>query len=109
MRWRAGGKFVAASLLAGVMVASVAIPASAETETGTLGVCSSPLVGWTTANGSGTLKVKAPAAANYYNYGYYAGYRVRSRTIGLEGAWAAYASIDLLTSVTYAHCDPNPL
>ena len=53
--------------------------------------------------------MKAPAEATYHNYGYNAGYRVRSRTIGLGGAWAAYASIDLLTSVTYARCDPNPL
>lgn len=109
MSLRSGWKFLAGSLLAAATVASVAIPASAETETGSLSACSSPLVGWTTANGSGTLKVKAPAEASYHNYGYNAGYRVRSRTIGLEGAWAAYASIDLLTSVTYAHCDPNPL
>lgn len=91
------------------LVLGTALPAAAETESGYLSACSHPLVGWTTANGSGTLKVKAPGTASYYNYGYSGDYRVRSRTVGLEGDWGAEASIDLLTSVTYAHCSPNPV
>lgn len=106
---RSGARAVAAMVFAMAMVFGTAMSAAADTETGTLGACDHPEVGWTTADGSGTLKIKAPGATSYYSYGYSYEFRKRSRTVGLEGPWAAYASDVLLYSVTYAHCSPNPV
>lgn len=104
--WGKGGRGHGVAM---AMVFGTAMSAAADTETGTLGACDHPLVGWTTADGRGTLKIKAPGASAYFNYGFSDEFRKRSRTVGLEGPWGAEASIFLLKSVTYAHCSPNPV
>lgn len=106
---RSGAGAVAAMVFAMAMVFGTVMSAAADTETGTLNASNHPLVGWTTADGRGTLKIKAPGASAYFNYGFSDEFRKRSRTVGLEGPWGAEASIFLLKSVTYAHCSPNPV